>query len=79
MVKVHRGTLFLRGENTIAVRLSAMHISPSGAVMSVALYARRNASPSGAVMWKLRDYIVAPLGLKNLTPIFLQISSPRWG
>jgi len=48
---------------TIAVMLSAIHISPSGAIISVALKASRNASPSGAVMWKLRGYIVAPLGL----------------
>jgi len=39
-------------------------------MMSVALLARRNASPSGAVMWKLRDYIVAPLGLKNMMPTY---------
>ncbi len=42
--------------------------STSGAMISVALKAPRNASPSGAVMWKLRDYIVAPLELKNMMP-----------
>jgi len=47
-------------------------------MMSVALLARRNASPSGAVMWKLRDYIVAPAGAKKYDAN-LQISPPSWG
>ena len=59
-----------KGIFTVPVRLSAIHISPSGAMISVALETSRNASPSGAVMWKLRDHIVAPLGLKNMMPIY---------
>ncbi len=53
-----------------AAPLSPIHISPSGAIISVDLKVSRNASPSGAVMWKLRGYIVAPLGLKNMMPTF---------
>ena len=61
---------------TIAVMLSAIHISPSGAIISVALKASRNASPSGAVMWKLRGYIVALLGLIKMISTFYRYYRP---